>query len=293
MDAMRARSCVRLGAWSGLVGAAMIPMILSSCGGPAFRVTREPAVCSPDCDAAGIPFVNKRVRRRQVTDLAVVRLVLEANDADGRTHWTGSLDPRAAGGLRNAIAKAAEREIPRDAGSAVALIAAVHAEFPKAQSTVLSNRLAVDTVFDHESRYFVNVQRPIVGSSRADVELSPDLTLSKVTSEATDETLPTILSALPIEALLARVARGASNELAQLGGLALTGTEEKSKIRIYYELPADQSAIGAPLRWENAQAAGYEMELIPDALPAPPMKEEPPGSSIKFDGKVTLPKKNP
>jgi hypothetical protein len=235
-----------------------------------------------------------------MTELVVERIILDAVDSSGVTHWRGSLDPGSVAALDanlDKADKAAQAEAATAAGAqdpkAAALQAATkhiglaHAGLATERSTVLANKLVIDTVLDHEHRYFINVQRPITGTSKAEVTLSPDLTLSKVTSEASDQTLSTILSALPIKELLTKIALEGRQEIGKVGDLVVVGVLEKKKVRILHEIKSWED-IGAPLRWENAEAAGYEMELTADEAPAPPAKEAPP--SIKFDGKVTLPK---
>jgi hypothetical protein len=67
---------------------------------------------------------------------------------------------------------------------------------------LVSNRTAPHLYVDYENPYYLNADRPLVGSSSVNATLANDGTLTTAAAEGTDSTLGTLLSAIPTTALL-------------------------------------------------------------------------------------------
>jgi hypothetical protein len=67
---------------------------------------------------------------------------------------------------------------------------------------LVSNRTAPFLYVDYENPYYLNADRPLMGSSSVNATLAADGTLTTAVAEGTDSTLGTILSAIPTTALL-------------------------------------------------------------------------------------------
>jgi hypothetical protein len=70
------------------------------------------------------------------------------------------------------------------------------------QAKVLSNSWTLSMLVSPKPYYITNYQ-PLIGTATANYEFSPDGTLTKSSSTATDDTVKTLLSLFPITAKLA------------------------------------------------------------------------------------------
>lgn len=100
---------------------------------------------------------------------------------------------------------------------------------------VLDNSTALTSVVDYSARYSINVKRPLAGSASADFKLGPDGTLNEASGQIQDNTLSTIVSALPISTLVTSAAGiatktgAAANEPAKAVTFSLTQEERYVK----------------------------------------------------------------
>lgn len=67
---------------------------------------------------------------------------------------------------------------------------------------LVSNTVVPERYIDARTVYFYNVNKPFVGPANAEIDLSNEGILSKVSGQSEDKTLPTILSALPTSDLI-------------------------------------------------------------------------------------------
>jgi hypothetical protein len=72
----------------------------------------------------------------------------------------------------------------------------------------VSNTSTSEAVVDYSRVYYYNALRPWVGTSQIDVKFASDGTLNEASAQVQDQTLSTILSALPISTLLTKAATG-------------------------------------------------------------------------------------
>ncbi|MGA8368152.1 MAG: hypothetical protein WB716_12615 [Candidatus Acidiferrales bacterium] len=71
---------------------------------------------------------------------------------------------------------------------------------------LVSNSVAPERYVDATTVYFYNVKKPFVGPANAEIDLTNEGILSKLSGQSEDKTLPTILSALPTSNLITSAA---------------------------------------------------------------------------------------
>jgi len=144
---------------------------------------------------------------------------------------------------------------------------------------------------DYASTYTLNAKVPLAGSVNAAYELSADGTLTKASSQVTEETFKTILGALPISDLI-KTAAGAG-VAALLAGpvppttVTIQALVEPRALKITYSQNTDFTGGCADLKeFEAKKATGV---LIEDSGGEAP-KDKGDDSAIGVSGKITLPK---
>jgi hypothetical protein len=73
-------------------------------------------------------------------------------------------------------------------------------------ATLATNTAVAEAVVDYSRVYYYNAPRPWVGTSQLDAKLASDGTLTEASAQVQGQTLSTILSALPISALITKAA---------------------------------------------------------------------------------------
>ena len=68
---------------------------------------------------------------------------------------------------------------------------------------LIANRSLPDSIVDYQHQYFYNVRQPISGSSTASIKIAADGTMSEASATVQSDTLKTVLSAVPTQALVA------------------------------------------------------------------------------------------
>lgn len=68
--------------------------------------------------------------------------------------------------------------------------------------TLVANRTSPFLYVDYDNQYYLNADRPVVGSSSVSATLAADGTLTTAEAEGTDSTLETLLGAIPTTALV-------------------------------------------------------------------------------------------
>jgi hypothetical protein len=161
---------------------------------------------------------------------------------------------------------------------------------------LVSNSTTANAFVDYSTTYYLNAKSPLVGSVNADYKLASDGTLTEASAQITDQTLSTILSALPISSLITTAASGGVLMVSPEGTVA----------------PRTQSTVQMTAEWRaikitNSQAIPYVIGC-PDQdgfAPNPPIgtliedvgadtaaasQTKPDDNSITVTGKITLPK---
>ncbi len=147
---------------------------------------------------------------------------------------------------------------------------------------LIGNTVKEEVFVDYGAQHTINYPQPLVGSANVSVDLTADGTLGKATAEIKDDTLGTILSALPVQdafssALTPAVAPAAEedDEGAMVFGVETEPAEER-KYRfdlsckqqyikhIYFRWVADNS-FHTPIK--PGEDAWYRQEFVADLKP--------------------------
>ncbi len=281
-----------------------IPLILLIGCGPVFRVTKDGA------PVQGIPFYVKDADclHQMVYVMPYVRLTLQTLNGQkfqgAETMTISEKDFNEDTTVQSLLALLRENPLTvtefgvvthdwtdiRNQKSANPYEAVKNQRWPQ---YLVSNSTTTKLFVDYESVYTLNAKSPLVGSVSADYHLASDGTLSEASGQVTDQTLSTILSALPISSLITTVASG---------GL-LKGAATPALAEITVQVVVERRAI----RITNSQLIPYE-KGCPDTnsfLDSPPLgtlvedigadsanssQSKPDDNSITVSGKITLPK---
>jgi hypothetical protein len=147
---------------------------------------------------------------------------------------------------------------------------------------------------DYASTYTVNAKVPFAGSVNAAYELNADGTLTKASSQVTEETFKTVLGALPIADLI-KTAAGAGVATNFVGAapptaVTIQAVVEPRALKITYSQNADFTGGCADLKEFVAQKPTGV--LIEDNGAEAP-KDKGDENAIGVSGKITLPKSAP
>jgi hypothetical protein len=152
-----------------------------------------------------------------------------------------------------------------------------------------SNQSEPFTFIDYADPHYYNAKIPLAGSVNAEVNLSPELTLSKASANIQEQTLKTFLDLLPIKEVLSGVAKAATAKAIQIVSVRLTIEPQVynytlsnlgAKVKI---LPCGDP--GEPLK--DPSKGTFSRKLMPADESK---KKEDEGKKIKFSGSVDLPK---
>lgn len=163
----------------------------------------------------------------------------------------------------------------------------------------VSNTSTPEAVVDYATTYYFNAPQPWVGSSQINVKLAADGTLTEGSAQVQNQTLSTILSALPISALLTTaVGAGAAAAAAPpLKGLAAPAPEA-TKETTQYELTITESGYThTHSRYQEfklpcaVEASGVRTDYalaIQSSGQGTSKKDD--SNTVKVDGSIVLPK---
>jgi hypothetical protein len=144
---------------------------------------------------------------------------------------------------------------------------------------------------DYASTYTLNAKVPFAGSVNAAYELNADGTLTKASSQVTEETFKTILGALPISDLI-KTAAGAGIAANFVGAapptaVTIQAVVEPRALKVTYSQNADFTEGCADLKeFDTDEPKGV---LIEDSGAEAP-KDKGDENAIGVSGKITLPK---
>ncbi len=286
--------------------ASCIPLILLVGCGPVFRVTKDGA------PVQGIPFYVKDADclHQMVYVVPYVRLTLQTLNGQkvqgSETMTISEKDFNEDTSVQSLLALL--RKKPPLADSEFAQVSEYWAEIRDQKSAspyeavknqrwpqyLLSNSTTTKLFVDYKSVYTLNAKSPVAGSVNADYHLASDGTLSEASGQVTDQTLSTILTALPISSLITTAASG---------GLAVKIIGAPAPAEITVQMVVERRAI----KITNSQLIPYE-KGCPDSnsfLDSPPLgivvedigvdsanssQSKPDDNSITVSGKITLPK---
>jgi hypothetical protein len=154
----------------------------------------------------------------------------------------------------------------------------------------VSNTSAPDTLVDYSRVYYYNTPRPWVGSSQVDAKLAADGTLSEGSSQVQSQTLSTIISALPISALLSKAAG--------IGAAAGPGPGVQIEQTVQYELTIQEDAykhtharyvkFGLPCALEKDGVKSDYALTIDTSGQGSSKKDD--DNTVKVNGAIVLPK---
>jgi len=162
-------------------------------------------------------------------------------------------------------------------------------------TTLIGNQTAATTFIDYSTTYYLNTQRPIVGSATTSAEFNPDGTLSKSSATVEDNTLTTVTGAIPFADILTGSGSTAAAEEGFLRStvrpdiqytLTLEGAPVIHILAKTTSLTSATCAQQIPIPRDDA-AAEYVRK---PATAAGADSAAPKGNSVNFTGQITLPK---
>ena len=151
---------------------------------------------------------------------------------------------------------------------------------------LIANSSMPKTFVDYGTVYYINEKVPFAGSAKADYKLGSDGTLTEASGEATEETLKTILGALPTADLI-KSAAGIGLASKAVGGKAL---QLKVEHRVLKITKTQTVAFTAGCPEQEAFQSGPVGTLIEDVGADSPAETKSEGNSITVTGKIVLPK---
>lgn len=151
---------------------------------------------------------------------------------------------------------------------------------------LVANSSVPKTFVNYGTVYYVNQTVPFAGSAKADYKLATDGTLTEASGEVTEDTLKTVLGALPISDLI-KSAAGIGLASKAVGGKALQLKVEHRVLKIT-ETQTVAFLPGCPEQ-ETFQS-GPVGTLIEDVGVDTPAATKPEDNSITVTGKIVLPK---
>lgn len=303
--------------------------LLASCS--TVSVSRDKGDDPGDTESVpGIPFYVKHLKTQQETKWSEtthdVEVTVAATDNDGnplpRSSWTSTTvnvpDSLMLGAemndLRKAVLEFSDRPtLPQaDVPAAIRELASVFEALrlkaveenaaradrpnglPRDQDVrLVSNKLTEELIVDTSKKYYANGRHPAVGTGKANFELNADMTLTKVESEVSDETLKTFLGLLPIEEFFTKqwALTGPvdpDSDPTPTGITLRVSLNVKPKITVY-RLSKDSSSIGAPIPVTAANVAGnsFEMSVVKPSKSDGKKKDD--KNTVKVDATVMLP----
>lgn len=301
-------------------------LILASC--TTVSVSRDKESDTKKTESVpGIPFYVKKVKARHETKWSEttydVFVKVTATDKDGkpkpRFSWTSPtvnvtetllLDDKMTD-LRMAVSQFIKKStLPKDDVAAAirvlsrdfeAVARAANAErvarangLPaEADVKLVSNKLTEEIVVDTTIKYYANGRHPLIGTGKANFELSKDMTLTKVETEVSDETLVTFLDLLPVEEFFTKqwalTGQPDSAGDAEPTGITIMASLKVTPKAIIYTLWKDANTVGTIIPIANATADGisFEVSVIKPSGSSDKKKDD--KNTVKVDATVKLP----
>lgn len=147
---------------------------------------------------------------------------------------------------------------------------------------------------------FVNVKKPITGSSEATITLNADGTLASAASKVQDDLVGTIIEKLPItEAVSSFIgianeteSQSVQTETARLVGLKFTLVPIKRIYEVSKENFISSNSTGATALPTADNHTGFKITETKGSLLSEPKKVEDNKQTIKLNGSIVLPKKS-
>jgi hypothetical protein len=163
--------------------------------------------------------------------------------------------------------------------------------------TLLENSSSLTSVVDYSTRYSINQSKPFSGSSNADFKLGADGTLSEASGQVQDNTFSTILSALPISALItsatgtATKSGAAANEQAKEVKFSLAQEQRYIKTTYSQYTISNQAIcpVGKALT-EADQNIGMSLSDVGASTAQNDTSQDKNSDSITITGTIKLPK---
>ncbi|HEX8246084.1 MAG TPA: hypothetical protein VF541_21390 [Longimicrobium sp.] len=163
------------------------------------------------------------------------------------------------------------------------------------RSVVISNQTTSTTFVDYSTTYYMNTQRPIVGSASNTFKLAPDGTLSEGSATVEDKSLETIAGFVPFKDILTRIvtptpAPSIAFAVGPTKRFQYTLISEAAPV--LHTLARTQRQTTQTCEWQpeiKRTDAGYEYVRKPASAPAAP--EATKGNNITISGQLTLPPK--
>lgn len=156
---------------------------------------------------------------------------------------------------------------------------------------VVANSSTPKVYVNYGTVYYINGKQPLSGSVKADFKLANDGTLTEASAEITNDTLKTVLGALPISDL---IKSGAGIGLASksVGGITLQLKAERRLLKITQsETVAFEAGCPDKTGFEKSADVGTLVEDVGADTSTSTTKAD--DNSITVSGKIVLPKASP
>jgi hypothetical protein len=161
----------------------------------------------------------------------------------------------------------------------------------------LDNSCSLTSVVDYSVRYSINEKKPLAGSANADFKLGSDGTLNEASGQTQDNTLSTIVSALPISTLITSAAGiatktgGAANESAKTVKFSLTQEQRYVKTVYSKSVVASDSicSVGKELTEADQNISTSKSDVGANSSPNSSSQNND-SNSITVTGTIKLPK---
>jgi hypothetical protein len=193
-----------------------VPLILAAACGPALRVTKS------NQPVDGIPFYVKEARclHQMVYTMPYYRLTLQSlngQKVQGSESITISEHDYVTNATVQSLLTLLRKKPPLSDPDFIQVSlywndiqtlsskSLYEADWP---SHLISNSMTAKVFVNYGTVYTLNAKSPLAGSVNADYKLGPDGTLTEASAQITDQTLSTILAALPISNLITTAASG-------------------------------------------------------------------------------------
>jgi hypothetical protein len=160
----------------------------------------------------------------------------------------------------------------------------------------LENSSSLTNVVDYSVRYSINQKKPLAGSSNADFKLGSDGTLNETSGQTQDNTLSTILSALPVSTLITSAAGvatktgAAANESAKVVKFSLMQEQRYIKTVYSQSVVASDSicTVGKELTEADQNISTSRSDVGSNSNPNNSGQND--SDSITVSGTIKLPK---
>jgi hypothetical protein len=153
---------------------------------------------------------------------------------------------------------------------------------------VVANSSAPKVYVDYGTVYYINGKVPLAGSLKTDYKLANDGTLTEASGELTNDTLKTILGALPISDLI-KSGAGIGLTSKSVGGITVQLKAERRLLKITKsQLIPFEAGCPDKKSFEQSPDVGTLIEDVGADTPTPSTRAD--DNSITVSGKIVLPK---